>query len=294
MDIKAFVEANPKLVTHRESTRYPGLFILRYTRKVFYDNLWTPELEECRGLVVDHDWNPVICPFRKIYNRGERGTDFPLNQRVTAVRKVNGFMAAATYVEGHGVVVSTTGSLDSPFVTLAEAWLRPNITSWINNLGHGITWLFEICDPTDPHIIPEPPGAYLIGARLHQGGAMVNEDTLCHYAKAMGALRPAVWYQAIRFSTVLDLVRLCQHEGFVVHGPDKSLKIKSPYYLITKFLGRMQPERLMEKLDDLASLRQTVDEEFYPLLDFISLSRDHFKTLDETGRIGYIRAFLQR
>ena len=61
--IREFVENNPGLVTRKESIRYPGLFVLKYKRKVFYDNLWTPELQELRGLVVDEDWNIVVHPF---------------------------------------------------------------------------------------------------------------------------------------------------------------------------------------------------------------------------------------
>jgi hypothetical protein len=42
-----------ELLTRKESTRYPGLFVKKYTRKVFYDNLWSEndELLEARGHV---------------------------------------------------------------------------------------------------------------------------------------------------------------------------------------------------------------------------------------------------
>jgi hypothetical protein len=292
MNLREYVEANPKLVKARPSERYPDLLMVKYTRKVFYDALWTPELEECRGLVVDKDWNPVIRPFKKIYNRGENGTDIPLSQWVECVDKINGFMAAATWVEGHSVVVSTTGSLDSPFVVLAEKHLKPNVTSWIDRVGHKITWLFEICDPTDPHIIAEKPGAYLIGAR-HSDGHMMSEEILDQFAASMQVQRPL--HRKIAFNAVVNMVRTCQIEGYVVHCPGQpSLKIKSPYYLITKFLGRMRNEKFIERFEDMHSLRKTVDEEFYPLLNFLDITRDHFLSLDEQGRISFIKEFLSR
>ena len=298
INVRAFVEANPKLVTHRESERYPGLFVVKYTRKVFYDALWTPELEECRGLVVDKHWNPVIVPFKKIYNRGENGTDFNLDDRVTAVKKINGFMAAATLVPGHGVVVSTTGSLDSPFVALAEKWLRPNITDWIAANGGRHTWLFEICDPSDPHIIKEEPGAYLIGAR-QLDGFMMPENFLDDMAVFMDAKRPQVWYRDLKFSTVLELAKQCHHEGYVVHSwgdflQPKSLKIKSPYYLVTKFLARQRADKFLERIDNIPALRQTIDEEYYPLLDYLAANKEYFASLQEAERISYIRNFLER
>lgn len=292
MDIKTFVENNPKLVTRRESTRYPGLFVIKYTRKVFYDNLWTPELEECRGLVVDQNWNTVAMPFKKIYNRFEQNIDFLPDAKVTAVRKVNGFMAAATWVSSQNqIVVSTTGSLDSDFVALAERHLRPDISSWIAARGHGLTWLFEICDPSDPHIIKEEPGAYLIGARNISTSGMLSERELDAEANSMDAMRPH-YYAGISFKIVCQMTKECQHEGFVVHGTVMSLKIKSPYYLVTKFLARKKGDRLIDLLSDIPLLRKTVDEEFYPLLDHLE-QHIEFPGMNEIDRINVIQQFLQ-
>jgi hypothetical protein len=291
-ELREFVENNPKLVTRRESVRYPGLYVIKYTRKVFYDALWNDVLEECRGLVVDAEWNRVVNPFRKIYNRGERGTDFPLDEPVVAVQKVNGFMAGATYIEGYGVVVSTTGSLDSPFVEIAERHLRSKICNWIDKVGHKITWLFEICDPSDPHIIQETPGAYLIGAR-YVTGDMMSEGALDSMAPGMGAMRPN--HLRIPFESVLLAMTNCRLEGFVVHSHrlQKSLKIKSPYYLVTKFLARMRAERFLERIND-PKLRETVDEEFYPLLDHLWANQISFNLLnDEQAKIAVIRKFLE-
>jgi hypothetical protein len=289
--LREFVENNPKLVTRRESTRYPGLFVIKYTRKVFYDNLWSPELEECRGLVVDKDWNRVVTPFRKIYNRGERGKDFALTDHVTAVRKINGFMAAATLWNGQ-VIISTTGSLDSPFVTLAEKWLDGPVKDWIAARNVCVTWLFEICDPLDPHIIEESAGAYLIGCRMPTGHLMA-ETTLDHFAASMGHVLRPHFYSNISFSTVLNLARACKHEGFVVRKGDEVIKVKSPYYLVTKFLGRMAYDKLLERIHD-ESIYQTIDEEFYPLVDYLRSHSAELETMDDAARINYIRNFLEK
>jgi RNA ligase len=293
--LREFVENNPKLVTRRESIRHPGLFVIKYTRKVFYDALWNDVLEECRGLVVDAEWNRVVNPFRKIYNRGERGTDFPLDEPVVAVQKVNGFMAAVTYVKDHGVVVSTTGSLDSPFVDLAEDNLViTNALNFIGKAGHRITWLFEICDERDPHIIPEAPGAYLIGARMSDG-TMMSEGALDSFAGLINVNRPAAW-TSCPFESVLLAMKNCRHEGFVVHSHrlQKSLKIKSAYYLVTKFLARMRSDKFLERIND-PKLKETIDEEYYPLLDHVRDNQISFSLLnDEQAKIAVIRNFLER
>lgn len=41
--MRKFVEDNPHLVS-RKKTSIDGLYVLKYKNKVFYKNLWTPEL----------------------------------------------------------------------------------------------------------------------------------------------------------------------------------------------------------------------------------------------------------
>lgn len=289
-NIKAFVEANPKLVTRRESTRYPGLYVLKYTRKVFYDALWTPELMEMRGLVLDKDYNIVIYPFTKIFNRGEAGTDMHRDTWVDAVRKVNGFMACATKHNDKNIV-STTGSLDSDFVGMAEKWIGHLL------IKPGYTYMFEICDPDDPHIIKEEPGAYLIGIRNLQTHEMLREDQLDAESGMLGGLTEVLrpkWYRC-NFSTAVDLAHCAKHEGFVCRDYESglALKIKSPYYLTTKFLARMTQEKFLERFNNVQELKKTVDEEFYGLIDYIAQPAvlESFSKLPEQYRIHVIENY---
>ena len=47
-DLKNFVESNQHLVTMK-ATSIPDVFVLKYKKNVFFDNLWNDFLEECRG-----------------------------------------------------------------------------------------------------------------------------------------------------------------------------------------------------------------------------------------------------
>lgn len=285
--LKAFVESNPDLVTVRQSVRYPKLLVVKYKNKVFYKNLWTPELCELRGLVIDQNWRIVVRPFTKIFNRGENGTDFPLDTPVAAVRKINGFMGALTVDDEYGVIVSTTGSLDSPFVALAEKYLLPLKD---HGLINGVTYLFEIVDPSDPHIIQEDVGAYLIGARTVCSQIALLECDLDEIAKGMGVRRPD--WKSCTFGEVVEEVKTVKHEGFVVYNKftDKALKIKSPYYLTKKFFSRVNGDKLTEKW--LTENRDSFDEEYYPLIDYIKEQREVFTQLDQEGRKIFIEDFL--
>lgn len=292
--LQEFVSKNEKLVTCKESTNYPGLFVIKYTRKVFYDALWNDILEECRGLVVDKDWNIVIHPFTKIYNRGENNTDMDLNDYVVAVKKVNGFMAAVTIVNGEPIV-STTGSLESDFIDYAKDKLGD-----LNRFKgyHAFTWIFEIVHEQDPHIISEKPGAYLIGMRDLTGvvinGPMLSEWKLDSWAYKLGVMRPE--WKKMKFHEVVEAVRHVEHEGFVVRREhdDYTLKIKSKYYLTTKFFARISGPKLLERLDQPWLLKKAVvvEEEFFPLVDYLYTNRGQFVIMSEQERIDFIKEFL--
>lgn len=285
-------------MSRKESKRYPGLFVLKYKNNVFYDNLWhlSPFLNECRGLVVDHDYRVVIKPFTKVFNHHENDTDIDRDELCTVVRKVNGFMGVATYDPqiSENLIYSTTGSLDSDFVDLVEKHVA-QYEDKIKLYGP-CTLIFEICDETDPHIIKEELGAWLIGGTFYDGDIIVPvmEGVLDHIAYHMGCKRPE-HYIAMRFSDVVQLAKTCKHEGFMVYGNKTSLKIKSPYYLITKFLARAGEKKLLEGIlsESNHQAKQRVEEEFYPLIDFLFANKAEFLTLDEQARINIIRGFLE-
>lgn len=265
--VKEYVENNPDKVTRTQSKRYPELYVLKYKRKVFYNNLWDEFLENFRGTVVDKDYNPVIMPFTKIYNRGENGADIDRFEPVVAVRKVNGFMAAATYVPSLGkVLVSTTGSLDSEYVDMAEDYIGKEQKEVIEEVYKFManddpttlpcTWLFELCHPNDPHVVPEQYGAYLLDCRYVDWGSHSSSDEqnkLDVMAEQLGVRRP----EHIRapFGVITRKAKYALHEGYVVHGKDTSLKIKSPYYLTIKFLGRKNQEKLQKNPVDPKGLQ---------------------------------------
>lgn len=204
------------LVTSRY---YPdlGLKIYKYARKVFYNNLWhlSPRLLECRGIVVGNEGNVVAWPFTKVFNLGENSTNLPDNKLVTAVEKKNGFLGVVSSHKGE-LLFSTTGSLDSPYCNLAKETIQEqcgNLDLIKKVMGHeNMTFMFEICHPSDPHIVQEDHGAYLIGCRYNDSGIMLPEAALDGIAKYLGAKRPHT-VREIPFSYAKELAAETRGEG---------------------------------------------------------------------------------
>ena len=287
--LKFFVENNGHLVSMKE-TSYPGVYVLKYKRKVFYDNLWNDFLEECRGTLVDADFNIISYPFTKIYNYGieSKAPVLEPDTPVEAYRKVNGFMAAVTWHNGD-ILVSTTGSTDSPFVEMAQELIEPNIEQYrkvCKNYEH-YTFMFECVHRNDPHIIPEQEGMYLLGIRAKLFGSPISVSSELH--KTLGCF--GVERVECTINELQELVKTVRHEGFVFYTEDGvSAKIKSPYYLTNKWVARNpRTDKIMDLNRDI---KKNLDEEYYPLVDAIRENIVQYTKLDEQARLAWCRKFL--
>lgn len=298
--LKQFVLAHPELVTMRESKAFPGLYVLKYKNRVFYDNLWNDVLEECRGTIIDADFNVVARPFTKVYNYGieSRAPKLKDNVRVTAYRKVNGFMVALT-MHNDQLVISTTGSTDSDFVQYAKEMMVKHATmeEWKSAVWacHGYTLMFECVHPSDPHIVPEEAGMYFIGWRENSWDGKVDgygQKIATHWRNY--ALTVLKCNYAESFDTTIgELVAMSKqvrHEGFVFYTESgEAAKIKSPFYLVNKFVARNpRTDKLLR-----ADAKEKVDEEYYKLIDAIRSNIDEFTALTEQQRLAWVREFLE-
>lgn len=291
-ELKKYV-ATSGLVNMKEAGN--GLFVLKYKKKVFYDNLWNDYIAECRGSIVDANFNLVSYPFTKIYNYGieKEAPVLADDTRVTAFRKVNGFMVAMTVFYGE-LIVSTTGSTDSDYVAMAKEMMLTHapLPDWQMILGtpdnNGMTFMFECVHPSDPHIIPEKPGMYLLGYRENTWKSKVGHDPCV----LMDLARMLNCYHAesviTNMARLKELAKECKHEGYVFYTDDGvSAKIKSPYYLTSKWVAR-NPRT--DKLVDLnKDIKHNLDEEYYPLVDAIRANIAEYTAMDEQARLAWVR-----
>ncbi len=166
----------------------------------------------------------------------------PADKVVDAVRKVNGFMASASY----GQLVVTT----EPLSQNLQLWQRIisllNATISITSSNGRRVQKQRSCSRSAillTRTCSEGAGAYLIGVRIQNPDGtsfMLPEGALDGIANVTKFKRPTV-HQMIKFSDVVEMSQKCQHEGYV-REPNYPfsllLKIKSPHYLAKKFVMR--------------------------------------------------------
>ena len=274
----------------------PGIHVLKYKKKVFYDNLWNEYIAECRGTIVDADFNIVSYPFTKIYNYGiekEAPVFSELDTMVCAYRKVNGFMVSLTWHAGD-VLVSTTGSTSGDFVEYAKEMMLKHMcwADWQMALMaddcRNMTFMFECVHPSDPHIVPEKPGMYVLGYREKTWKSAVGHHpaVLEQLGEMFHCFVPECFHVTV--AALKNMVRTVKHEGFVFydeHGV--GAKIKSPYYLTSKWVARNpRTDKLVDMKNDI---KQNLDEEYYPLVDAIRANIVEYTALDEQARLAWVR-----
>ena len=288
-----------KLVTAKESPcgKYR---LLKYHRKVFYDNLWHVDhrITKCRGIVVDQENNVVLYPFDKIFNYGENDTGIFLNHREVyrVVEKLNGFLAQAAVVDGE-VIVTSSGSFDSEHAAMARDMIDQALTWQRAKLQSGFTYMFEICHPDDPHIVEEVPGAYLIGVREMELMTLKGEHFVDFAAREMGFKRPAHF-----LLTLEDAVReskIVKHEGFILRELSRDLpvlKLKSKHYLNKKALMRMGKNSAAHMFSNPQHFKkERLEEEFYNLFDWIIrfYDQESWTSLTEQDRRAIIEEYFR-
>jgi hypothetical protein len=175
----------------------------------------------------------------------------------------------------------------------------------------GHTLMFECVHPKDPHIIPEKKGLYLldviptmkkasnsISAMITDSPRFVENNYLVrlpNLAKAMNVYDcvDKVFNSVVLFSEITDYMQKCKHEGFVVKSAkdDRQGKLKSPYYLSSKFLARKSQVKL-EQILDRQHYKRYVDEEFYGLCDYlVNNCKSLFINSSEQGRLETVRKY---
>jgi hypothetical protein len=292
--LKQYVFDNPKSVSMKSAG--DGIFVLKYKKSVFYNNTWNEYLEQCRGTIVDKDFNIVSRPFTKVYNYGieTRAPRLAGNTLVRAYRKVNGFMVAMTWYRDD-ILVSTTGSTDSPFVAMAKEMmlLHGSWKDWQLAVcaTKGQTLMFECVHPNDPHIIPETAGMYFLGARENTWDSVVDgwNANWSGFSNLLNC--NPVEDLVLPLDELCSKIRGVKHEGYVAYTKDgQSFKIKSPYYLTSKWVAR-NPRT--DKLVDLKrDIKRNIDEEYHGLIDKIRDNIVEYTAMSEQERLEWVRDVL--
>lgn len=290
---------------HGNKAAHPdGFKIYKYSKKVHFKRLWKahPTLEKARGIALDMAANIIIHPFDKVYNYGEydAGSQVKPDQNVQVVEKLNGFLGCISkHPFRNELLISTTGSLSSDYIEYIKHFVDETKEKELLNYfkNNKTTLMFEVIHPDDKHIIEyddKQNGLWLIGARgLQVKDQPFTEAALDQLGKDLNFRRP-FWYEA-KFGDVLESLQNSELEGFMIRNAEDHnpiMKIKTNYYLVTKFVGRMGPKMVENMFKNPEQFKeQKMDEEFYPIVDKIvkKTTPEEFVNMEQKLRVEFVR-----
>lgn len=264
-------------------------YIFKYRNKVFYKNLWNEDdaLLESRGIVFNSNGLIVQLPLKKVFNLNENGTRVNPNRKVYGCRKVNGFMLAVTKHDGK-LFFSTTGSLTSDYVELGKSRMLHQRETVLNDLiSPDYTYVFEVCDPCDPHIVEEESGAYLLGIRDKHTGRMVSPSVCENFAQHIGTF--GVRSIILSAGYFIEELASVEHEGFMLYDYETHeplVKLKSPHYLSKKAIMRLGKGKVGIMFSNPNQFKKRIDEEFYNVTDHIisKYDEDEWRGMNDQER----------
>jgi len=300
--------ASEKKVTGQvdESSR---LRVFKYSKATFWNNSWSESaaLLKARGIVLDAAGAIVSHPFDKVFNLHENGTgdDLPDDTMLVVPDKLNGFLgivSAHPFQPGQ-LLPHTQGGFGGEFVGYLKSFITPEVGGRMKKYfaRNNVTLMFEVLHPEDPHIIEYPEseqGLWLLGVR---GKAETDQPWPEHLvdeaAQEMGLRRPK-WTRMTK-AALLAMCRtdtgLAKVEGWMAREDTAEqrplFKLKTPYYLVTKFLGRLSSKRIAHMFSSPQDFKKTVDEEFYPLVDALTarLTKEEMLQMDDSARVPFVR-----
>jgi hypothetical protein len=255
-----------------------NLVTYKYAKKVMYDYLWDTDssLLECRGHTYDINTGEIVLAApTKSFNYLENGTwaDVPLDTPVVAYKKYNGFMASATSYKNQLIVgtTGTTSEITSKYVT----WARREIIKSNAPIIDGVTRIFEIVIPEDPHIVKEEvQGAVFLLSRYDDGVTFPKGD-----------------YIESTLADILELKKTDRGEGWMVYKLVEDTyidylgnccKIKSDYYVQKKKLMRAGKNTVAEMYANTEKYIQSFNPEFAKVIQCV-VSSEHQELWSSAG-----------
>jgi RNA ligase len=138
-----------KLVTVRKHPT-EELYIYNYSATCQFGQNWDDVTEQCRGLIMDKDYNIVARPFRKFHNL-DVNTVLPLVP-YEVFEKMDGSLLISYWI-GDTFNLATRGSFESDQALEANKLFNKKYSHVIPKLDKSYTYLFEFIAPWNKIVV---------------------------------------------------------------------------------------------------------------------------------------------
>lgn len=214
--------------------RHPTLplTIYNYSDEVAFGGWWNNVTLNCRGLILDDNFNIVARPWAKFFNMGQRDNEIAWDAPVEVTDKLDGSLGILYPHKDFQWAIATRGSFSSEQALEATAILHAKYRQDFDNFLENNTYLFEIIYPQNRIVVNygDMRDLVLLGAVNKRYG---------YYLGPLEAQGELLWNgpvtEVFEFKNFTDALAHWPHregkEGVVVRSGDKMVKLKQPDYL---------------------------------------------------------------
>jgi RNA ligase len=243
------------------ATDHPTLpiTIFNYSKFCQFKKEWNEITLQCRGLILDDNYNVIAKPFPKFFNLEEEKS-IP-NEPYTIYEKLDGSLGILFFYEGWHM--ATRGSFISEQSVKAKQILIQKYSHLLDSLNRDWTYLFEIIYPENRIVLNYGDQEDIIMLGIFDRNSL-QEIELKDYG--FPYLKPSQ-YNSLSFKELKNL-NIKNHEGFVIKFENgKRIKIKFEDYvqlhgIVTEFSNKKVWEMLSTGAN-FNDLLEVVPDEFF-------------------------------
>lgn len=128
------------------------LWIYNYSATAQYERIWNETTIQCRGLILNEQFEIIARPFPKFFNLGETDNQIIPDESFEVYEKMDGSLGILYFLEGKPYI-ATRGSFNSEQSKVATALLYEKYAHCISKLDASKTYLFEIVYPENRIVV---------------------------------------------------------------------------------------------------------------------------------------------
>lgn len=234
------------------------LYIYNYTQSAQFERIWNEVTLNCRGLILDENFNVIARPFPKFFNLGEMENQTIPNTTFEVYDKADGSMGILYWIDEVPFIASR-GSFSSDQSDKANEMLHGKYKKSWSHLDKNKTYLFEIIYPQNRIVLDYGAAEELILL------AIIDTQSGEEYALEDIGFPIVEKYDGIKDIGSLATMNKDNKEGFVIKFSNNfRVKIKFEEYLrlhriitqvsnlnIWEYLKTNQPiEEVLERVPD--------------------------------------------
>jgi RNA ligase len=241
------------------------LYIYNYTPKTQYNRIWNSTTKQCRGLILDGDYNIVALPFPKFFNLEEiESNDMDISLPETSFEvydKLDGSLGILYWLDDKPYI-ATRGSFHSDQAIHATNILYGRYSHTFDKLDRNKTYLFEIIYPENRIVVDygETDDIVLI--------AIIDNLRRCDCELVDIGFPIVKKYDGINDISELKFLNQNNKEGFIIKfSNDFRVKLKFEEYIrLHRIITNVSNKVIWEYLSqgkEMDELLDRVPDEFY-------------------------------